>query len=58
LTPVAVNESVQIPARAKLHDDVLRKRRFDVVYKVDDVDVIELSKELDLHDDCVGQGCV
>jgi hypothetical protein len=58
LTPVAVNESVQIPARAKLHDDVLRKRRFDVVYEVDDVDVIELSKELDLHDDCVGQGCV
>jgi hypothetical protein len=58
LTPVTVDESVQVPLRAKLHDDVLRKRCFDIVFKVDDVDVIELSKELDLHSDCIGEGCV
>jgi hypothetical protein len=55
---VALDESVQIPLRAELHNDVLRKRRFDVVFEADDVYVIELSKELDLHDDCAGEGCV
>jgi hypothetical protein len=25
---------------------------------MDNVDVIELSKELDFHDDCIGEGCV
>jgi hypothetical protein len=58
LTPVAVDESVQIPLRAELHNNVLRKRRFDVVFKADDVDVVELSEELDFHGDCVGESCV
>jgi hypothetical protein len=55
---VAVDEGVQIPLRAELHDDVLREERFDVIFEVDDMDVIELSKELDFHDDCIGEGCV
>ena len=58
LTPVTVDESVKIPLRAKLHDDVLCKRRFDVVFEADDVDVIKLSKELDFHGDRIGEGCV
>jgi len=58
LTSVTVDEGVKIPSVAKLHDDVLRKRRFNVVFKADDVDVIKLSKELDFHGDCVCQGYV
>jgi hypothetical protein len=58
LTSVTVDEGVKIPFRAKLHDDVLRKGCFDVVLKADDVDVIKLSKELDFHGDCIGEGYV
>jgi hypothetical protein len=46
---VAVDESGQIPLGAELHDDVLRERRFDIVFEVDDVDVVELSEELEMR---------
>ena len=40
-------------SRTKLHDDVLCASRFDIVDELDNVNVVQLSKNVDLHGDSI-----